>query len=45
MGREGEGPKQLLGNFNGLLQTDGPELFSRSELPVRCVSSTRDPVF
>jgi len=23
MGREGEGPKQFLGNFNGLLQTDG----------------------
>lgn len=23
MGRDGEGPKQFLGNFNGLLQTDG----------------------
>ena len=23
MGREGEGPKQFLGNFNRLLQTDG----------------------
>jgi len=23
MGREGEGPKQFLGNFNGLFQTDG----------------------
>jgi hypothetical protein len=23
MGREGEGPKQFLGNFNGLVQTDG----------------------
>jgi transposase len=29
MGREGEGPKQFLGSFNGLLQTDGYKGYNR----------------